>query len=385
MNTILNSALTLTYSQLSTFSGLDNFWQVFDTAFGTQYNRSAAEILRLQWLSSDFSQLPQIEILDNSTLGNANGAYATSTNRIYLSANFIATSTLEAISAVLLEEIGHFIDAQINQIDTPGDEGEKFSALVRGQNLTTQELDRINTENDWANITVEGKVIAVEQAAPIVLTVTTTADQNDGSATGGLSLRDAILIANADTINDYIIELQGGQTYSLIYTTTDSSSGSLNIKRNVTIRAVGNEAAIIDGSKLTYTSPYSIFAFGNDVFRVRAQGNLTLDNITITGATSSAIYIESNASVLMQNSTVSYTSGPFSWAYECPGIENNGTLTLQNSSVHDNTGNGIINYGTAVIRDSDIYNNKALGELSESERCHQQILYPSRNSYSNCY
>ena len=366
MNTILNSALTLTYNQLSTFSGLDNFWQVFDTAFSTQYNRSGAEILRLQWLSSDFSQLPQIEILDNSTLGNANGAYATSTNRIYLSANFIATSTLEAISAVLLEEIGHFIDAQINQIDTPGDEGEKFSALVRGQNLTTQELDRINTENDWANITVEGKVIAVEQAAPIVLTVTTTADQNDGSATGGLSLRDAILIANADTINDYIIELQGGQTYSLIYTTTDSSSGSLNIKRNVTIRAVGNEAAIIDGSKLTYTSPYSIFAFGNDVFRVRAQGNLTLDNITITGATSSAIYIESNASVLMQNSTVSYTSGPFSWAYECPGIENNGTLTLQNSRVHGNTGNGIINYGTAVIRDSDIYNNKALGELSKS-------------------
>ncbi|MCE2904560.1 MAG: right-handed parallel beta-helix repeat-containing protein [Anabaena sp. CoA2_C59] len=300
-------------------------------------------------------------------MGNANGAYATSNNKIYLSANFIATSTPEAISAVLLEEIGHFIDAQINQIDTPGDEGEKFSALVRGQNLTTQELDRINTENDWANITVEGKVIAVEQAAPIVLTVTTTADQNDGSATGGLSLRDAILIANADTINDYIIELQGGQTYSLIYTTTDSSSGSLNIKRNVTIRAVGNEAAIIDGSKLTYTSPYSIFAFGNDVFRVRAQGNLTLDNITITGATSSAIYIESKASVLMQSSTVRYTFGPFSWAYECPGIENNGTLTLQNSRVHGNTGNGIINQGgRVVIRDSDIYNNKALGELSES-------------------
>jgi hypothetical protein len=157
MNTILNSALTLTYNQLSTFSGLDNFWQVFDTAFSTQYNRSGAEILRLQWLSSDFSQLPQIEILDNSTLGNANGAYATSTNRIYLSANFIATSTLEAISAVLLEEIGHFIDAQINQIDTPGDEGEKFSALVRGQNLTTQELDRINTENDWQILLLKEK------------------------------------------------------------------------------------------------------------------------------------------------------------------------------------------------------------------------------------
>ena len=303
----MNTILTLTYNQLSTFAGLDNFWDLFDTTFGTQYNRSTAEILRLQWLSGDFSQLPQIEILDNSTLGNANGAYASSTNKIYLSNSFLATSTVEAISAVLLEEIGHFIDAQINQIDTLGDEGEKFSALVRGQNLTTQELGRINTENDLANITVGGEQVAVEPNTPIVLTVTTTADQNDGSATGGLSLRDAILIANANTTNDYIIELQGGQTYSLVRYTTDYFSGSLNIQGNVTIRAVGNEPAIIDGSQLKYTS--WVYTFGNDIFRVRAQGNLTLDNITVTKATSSAIYIESNASVLMQNSTVSYSSG----------------------------------------------------------------------------
>ncbi|MFN7660597.1 MAG: hypothetical protein ACK5P3_21140, partial [Dolichospermum sp.] len=98
MNTLLNSALTLTYNQLSTFADLDNFWNLFDTAFGTQYNRSGAEILRLQWLSGDFSQLPQIEILDSSILGNANGAYASSNNQSYLSANFLATSTAEAIS-----------------------------------------------------------------------------------------------------------------------------------------------------------------------------------------------------------------------------------------------------------------------------------------------
>jgi hypothetical protein len=123
MNILLNSALTLTYNQLSTFADLDNFWNLFDTAFGTQYNRSGAEILRLQWLSGDFSQLPQIEILDSSILGNANGAYASSNNQIYLSANFLTTSTAEAISAVLLEEIGHFIDAHINLSDSAGDEG----------------------------------------------------------------------------------------------------------------------------------------------------------------------------------------------------------------------------------------------------------------------
>ena len=176
MNTILNSALTLTYKQLSTFAGLDNFWQVFDTAFGTQYNRSGAEILRLQWLSGDFSQFA-LEILDSSILGGANGAYAGSNNKIYLSANFLATSTAEAISAVLLEEIGHFVDAKINLTDSAGDEGAIFAALVQGHSLNAQTLTNLRAENDYATITVNGKELIVEQA-----TVSTT-DLNTVNAT----------------------------------------------------------------------------------------------------------------------------------------------------------------------------------------------------------
>ncbi len=48
MNTLLNSDLTLTYNQLSTFADLDNFWNLFDTAFGTQYNRSGTAIAVLR-------------------------------------------------------------------------------------------------------------------------------------------------------------------------------------------------------------------------------------------------------------------------------------------------------------------------------------------------
>jgi hypothetical protein len=177
MNTILNSALTLTYNQLSDFSGLDNFWQVFDTAFGTQYNRSGAEILRLQWLSGDFSQLPQIEILDSNILGSANGAYASSTNKIYLSNSFLANATTEAISAVLLEEIGHFVDAQINQTDSAGDEGAIFATLVQGYSLNAQSLTNLRAENDYATITVNGEELIVEQS-----TVSTT-DLNTVTAT----------------------------------------------------------------------------------------------------------------------------------------------------------------------------------------------------------
>ncbi|MDD1429939.1 hypothetical protein MEO42_02175 [Dolichospermum sp. ST_sed6] len=352
MNTVLNPLLTQTYNKLSTFAGSDNFWNLFDTTFGTQYNRSTAEILRLQWLSGDFSQLPQIEILDNSTLANANGAYAGSTNKIYLSANFIATSTPEAISAVLLEEIGHFVDAQINQTDTLGDEGEKFSALVRGQNLTTQELTRINIENDWANITVDGNQLSVEQAAPIVLTVTTTADQNDGSATGGLSLRDAILIANANTTNDYIINLTGGQTYSLSIKNTAALNdggdeqaavrGDLDILAGgkITIKSVGTQKAIIDATNLK-TSFAS--GFGDSAIDVKDNAYLILNGVTITGASVGAVWIGTNSTAEISNSL----------------ITNNEITVASAGSESNQDGSGIANYGTLLLKDSTISNNKA--------------------------
>ncbi|MFN6482142.1 MULTISPECIES: Calx-beta domain-containing protein [unclassified Nostoc] len=164
MTNFLNFVLPLIYNQLSAFSDLENFWNLFDNVFGTQYNRTIAATVRSQWQAGDFSELPQIEVISSDILGNANGAYASSTNKIYLLDSFVATAAPVVVSAVLLEEIGHFVDAQINQKDTLGDEGELFSALVRGQSLTNQDLARISTENDWATITVAGQIIAVEQA-----------------------------------------------------------------------------------------------------------------------------------------------------------------------------------------------------------------------------
>ena len=161
---ILNSVLPITYNQLIDFANKNNFWQVFDTAFGTQYNRSLAEILRLQWETGDFSQLPQIEILDSSILGSANGAYASSENRIYLSNTFVASASLAAISGVLLEEIGHFVDAKINQTDSAGDEGAIFAALVQGQNLDVETLRILKAEDDHSIITLNNQQIDIEQA-----------------------------------------------------------------------------------------------------------------------------------------------------------------------------------------------------------------------------
>ncbi len=309
--------------------------------------------LRQQWKSRNFSQLPEIEVVNSSVLGSANGAYAISTNKIYLSESFFASASSDALVAVVLEEIGHFVDAQINTVDTVGDEGEYFSALVCGVDLTTQELDRITTENDLANITITGNDIPVEKSAPIILTVNTTADQNDGSKTNGLSLRDAILIANADTINDYIIELQGGQTYFLtnmvfgdLWDNT-AKTGDLDILPGgkVTIKSLGTSQAVIDGSGLG-----SGYGKGNRIFHVLANSNFSLDKITITKSAVGGILVDQNAlanisnSIITQNVYVSMSGD--SASTRGGGLSNFGNTIIQSSTINQNSsgyGGGIYN------------------------------------------
>jgi hypothetical protein len=158
------SSLASVYAQLTSFANLENFWSLFNTAFGSSYDFATAASFRSQWQSGDFSLFPQIEVVSSDVLGTAKRAYGISTNRIYLSDQFISAASQQSLEALILEEFGHFVDAQVNGTDTAGDEGELFSALVRGFNLSAAELDRIKTEDDHAVIVVNGQSIVVEQA-----------------------------------------------------------------------------------------------------------------------------------------------------------------------------------------------------------------------------
>jgi hypothetical protein len=165
---ISSSGLASVYAQITSFANLSNFWDLFETAFGSSYDFATATSFRSQWQGGDFSLFPQIEVVSSDVLDTANGAYAISTNKIYLSDQFVSVASQQSLEAVILEEFGHFVDAQVNATDTAGDEGELFSAIVRGVNLSAAELGRIKTEDDHAVIVVNGKSVAVEQAATLV-------------------------------------------------------------------------------------------------------------------------------------------------------------------------------------------------------------------------
>ena len=106
--------------------------------------------LRTAWQAGNFDEFPQVEILTGAELQSANAAYAGATNTIYFSQDFLNqnANNPQAIASVLIEEFGHSVDWQVNAIDSPGDEGEIFSSIVRGIDLTPSHLRQIKQDND---------------------------------------------------------------------------------------------------------------------------------------------------------------------------------------------------------------------------------------------
>ncbi len=384
---------------LFNFAQSDDFWANLAIAFGTSYDVVKATELRQQWKSRNFSQLPEIEVVNSSVLGSANGAYGISTNKIYLSESFFASASSDALVAVMLEEIGHFVDAQVNTVDTVGDEGELFSHLVRGVNLTEAELTYIQAEDDRSVIDLGGQFIGVEQTAPITLIVNTTIDENDGSATigSGLSLRDAVAIANKSPNTPYIIKLKSGTTYELTYV-NDTTTGDRSLKTQGTITietdgtalaSIVNNASPISGQTnknsiisnsyskrlgVTLNNLYISNKAGRGIYN-DYWGTLTLTNSTITGNTidyssGGGIYNQYAGTLTITNSTISgnkahtddiYTGG------NGGGISNTGTLTITNSTISGNTadgGGGIDNWGTLTLTNSTISGNTASGNTA---------------------
>ena len=132
------------------------------------------ETLRQEIL--DWQYNVQIELLDNTTLQGAKGAFsATGTNgqaTIYLNADWLAGNGGEiagadsaSISTVLIEELGHYLDAKLNPGgDTVGDEGERFSRFLnQGENPLT--LSYLSHQDDHATLQIDGQHVEVEFAS----------------------------------------------------------------------------------------------------------------------------------------------------------------------------------------------------------------------------
>jgi Ca2+-binding RTX toxin-like protein len=158
----LQQALQTATSSLQSFAQETHFWQSFELAFGQDYDKSQAEAIRLSALSGEF-MLP-IRVIEDRSMGLAVGAFAAATNTIYLRDSLVKNGTVDLISSVIIEELGHAIDSQVNRVESPGDEGAVFSLLVGGKDISADLLAELKAEDDWGTIWVDGQELTVEMA-----------------------------------------------------------------------------------------------------------------------------------------------------------------------------------------------------------------------------
>ena len=146
------------------------FHAALSQAFGERYDRAEAENIRQQTLAGDFSWMPEIRVVDQATLqdtsgtqgaGTALGAYDAAGDVIYLSRELVDGDPGKA-AAILTEEVGHGLDARLNESDAAGDEGDIFARAVDGESISAEELAALRSENDGGTILVDGKEIEVE-------------------------------------------------------------------------------------------------------------------------------------------------------------------------------------------------------------------------------
>jgi Domain of unknown function (DUF4114)/RTX calcium-binding nonapeptide repeat (4 copies) len=179
-------------SQLSQFATQGNFNTVIATAFGEQIDQLQLEDLRKQLLNGDFSVIPDIQVLYGGELGTANGAYSSELDRIFVSSDFLAHASEKMVTSLLLEEVGHRIDRLLNSnMDSPGDEGEIFSLLVTGNDLSPETLAVLKSQNDHGMIRINETSSGQDIETRITIekqdiTGTEGDDNNIGSNNSGL-------------------------------------------------------------------------------------------------------------------------------------------------------------------------------------------------------
>ncbi len=112
----------------------------------------------------------KVELRTSAELQGAKGAFTSSGTdgkaTIYLNADWLnAGADSASITAVLLEELGHSLDARLNNgADTPGDEGERFSRVLLG-GIDPYTQYATSSQDDRGVLQLDGQTVNVEFAS----------------------------------------------------------------------------------------------------------------------------------------------------------------------------------------------------------------------------
>ena len=219
------SILKTALAKLRKFAGRTDFDISLQKIFGVTGEDTV--LLKQAWLNGNFSTLPNLQIIPSSQINNARGAFAAATNTLYLSDELIKTADLNAITAVFLEEYGHYLDSILNYQDTAGDEGEYFAAVVMGEDLSPWDIARLQTENDQVVVNLAGQAVVIEQNLPVISLGITPINANENNTSGVFTLGRSGNTSSSLTVN-YTIggTATNGTDYGSLSGTVTFAAGS---------------------------------------------------------------------------------------------------------------------------------------------------------------
>jgi Ca2+-binding RTX toxin-like protein len=318
---LLLSGIELAEAELKQFADEPEFFAKMQIAFGSNINDSQLIDLQADWSVGDFSFIPQIKILSGAEIGVAKAAFSVETGTIYLSQDFLeqAGQDPKALARVLIEEIGHSVDQYLNNLDSPGDEGAIFLALVSGQGLTEEQLQQLYQEDDHGSIRINGQVVAAEfqnfvgDAGNNSITGTTGDDLIQGLAGNdfldGLAGNDFINGgAGADVIDggngidtaDYsdspaevVVDLGTGKVdgaYQVIYQNSFYSLGTVSDTITANIPNPRGPEVIVTGRDQPTNIENLIGSRFNDSLTGNSQDNVINPGLTANGAVKNLQY-----------------------------------------------------------------------------------------------
>ena len=234
-----------------------------ETIFGPRVNWPSAFKHLDAFRRADISLLPPIHILPTSDMPGLWGGYSRETRAIYLSSDCPSDN----LSAVLVEEIGHFLDQELCSEETPGEEGARFAALVLDLPVGS-DID----DDSLAPISFEGRELLVEAARKIRGSGKSKTKKRGSSKGGGSKnkggsgyaeigskssnpkLQDNILYATEDNVRipqraagDRLIGSRGNDTFAVISQDVrieDPNGGTDTVESSVTFDLANRYSSI---------------------------------------------------------------------------------------------------------------------------------------------
>lgn len=212
------------------------------------------------------------------------------------------------------------------------------------------------------------------------LTVTKTADTNDGVCNADCSLREAIAVsASGDTIDfstlfdtPQIININGQLVISKTLTVTGKGANLLTVRNaaaSSTSRVFNLSAGTINLSGMTITGGNVNGSSGGGITS-GSSANTTLTNVHVTGNTADFVggILVSSGTLNVVNSTVSNNTSN-NGGSAGGGIDSSGTLNVTNSTIsgnrapitNNNAGGILVLSGNTTITNSTITDNEAAG------------------------